>query len=65
MLGLQEFPQAGTPRVVFEAAFKTAGFEVVRAVRSCALVHKGFGGGGDGPGRRRRRFHRPPTPTRS
>merc|ERR1719178_149345 len=48
VLGLQEFPQAGTPRaVVFEAAFKTAGFEVVRAVRSCALVHKGFGSGGD------------------
>ena len=47
VLGLQEFPQAGTPRAaVFEAAFKTAGFEVVRAVRSCALVHKGFGSGG-------------------
>jgi hypothetical protein len=43
VLGLQEFPQAGTPRaVVFEAAFKEAGFALVRAARSCAVAHAGF-----------------------
>jgi hypothetical protein len=47
VLGLQEFPQAETPRaVVFEAAFRSAGFEVIRTARSAALAHRGF----DGPG---------------
>ena len=43
VLGLQEFPRAGTPRSdVFEAAFRRAGFGLARARKSCVLAYRGF-----------------------